>query len=238
MIIFPEYPKIIAAVSEKDMGSCRLWPDEALNRATFKNREKFFREAGVQPGNVVGALLVHSSNVMIVGVRDAGRAFADIDGFVTTDKNVFLSVTVADCLPIFLYDPKREAIGLLHSGWRGLTAGIIASGLRKMVNLGSDPKDIMAAIGPSIGVCHFEVQPDILQRFESYLSLALEKREDKLFLDLQIIATKMLEEAGVTSEHISTSGECTACLSDKYFSYRRDKPPILETMVAVIGMVK
>jgi YfiH family protein len=237
MAIFSNHPQVITGVSEKDDGSCRLWPDGALNQRSFKNRERFFHRIGVSPANVLGALPTHSNNVMTVGPNDRGRIFAGVDGFVTAAPDVFLSVTAADCLPVFLYDPVRQAVGLLHAGWRGLQNGVVAAGIRKMQSLGSDPRNILAALGPGIGPCHFEVQPDLLPHFESYLSEALQERGGKQFLDLKAIAAAELKEAGLALGHIQVESECTACLPDRYFSYRRDKPPILEVMVAVIGLL-
>jgi YfiH family protein len=233
MNIFKEHPNVIAGISKKEDGSCRLWPDEALNQRSFRNREGFFKKLNIAVPNVLGSVLTHSNNVMTVGTRDRGRVFNGVDGFVTKEKDVFLSVTVADCLPVFLYDPVLEAVSLLHAGWRGLDNGIIAVGMRKMEALGSDPRNILAAIGPHIKSCHFEVKEDTLEHFLDYPEAKIE-RDGKYFLDLETIAETQLRGAGL--ESIEKSGECTACLPAEYFSYRMERPTILEAMVAVIGL--
>ncbi len=236
MEIFSRFPTMHAALSGKGDGSCRLWhskPD--LDKITAANRERFFETRNIDPARVVSVLSEHEANVRAVGHAEAGQALPRTDGLVTRERDIYLSLTVGDCLPIYLHDPKTGTIGLLHGGWRGLAAGIIPGGIEAMRSLGAAPEDIHAAIGPSIGPCHFEGKEDVAGAFAEFPD-AHEVREAKPFLDLRAIARDMLAENGVLAERIAISKECTACLPDKYFSYRRDKPEFVETMVAVIGI--
>jgi polyphenol oxidase len=238
MHLFENYPELLAAVSGKEDGSCRvrLAGDATVDTAARENRKTFAQKIGVGYENIVSGDLVHGNTIAVVSKTDAGRVLAGVDGIVTNARGVFLSVTVADCLPVFLYDPVLGNIGLVHCGWRGLSKNIIESATAKMVlDLGSAPHNIRAAIGPGIGVCHFEVQNDVLEKFSKYRDRALKQEGGKTYLDLKRIAHLQLLREGILQDNIETSGECTHCLDSKYFSFRRDKPQVLETMMAVIG---
>ena len=236
MEIFSRFPEIQAALSTKADGSCRLWPaNPELDAITAANRLRFFESQDISPERVVGVFSEHEANVRAAGGADAGQELERTDGLVTRGKNLYLSLTVGDCLPIYIYDPSAKAIGLLHGGWRGLAAGILLAGIAAMRELGSDPANISVEIGPSIGPCHFEVKDEVAGAFADFPA-AREARGGKTFLDLRLIAREMLKKEGVPDANIAASGECTACLPKKYFSYRRDKPEFVETMVAVIGL--
>jgi YfiH family protein len=239
MKVFEDLPEVVAVISEKDDGSCRLRPsgDAVVDAAVRENRRAFVQKIGVKYDSIVAGDLVHGNAVAVVSKADAGKIFAGVDGIVVNARGIFLSVTVADCLPIFLYDAKSKALGLLHAGWRGLEDTIIYEGVRKMVTeLESTAPDIHAAIGPGIGACHFEVRDDVVQKFSEYNNAALLWREGKKYLDLKKIARHQLLHAGIPEKNIEMGDECTYCLSSKYFSYRRDKPEVLETMMAVLGI--
>ncbi|MBI1839054.1 MAG: laccase domain-containing protein [Candidatus Colwellbacteria bacterium] len=133
---------------------------------------------------------------------------------------------------------EKEAVGIAHGGWRGLSQNILEAAIQKMIQgFGSKTENIIVAIGPGIGQCHFEVEDDVLSNFKEYLPDALVTKGDKTFLDLKEIAKIQLMKSGVKDENIEISPECTHCLQEKYFSYRRDKPEIIETMMAVMGIM-
>jgi YfiH family protein len=140
---------------------------------------------------------------------------------------------VADCFPVYFFDPVSNTVGLAHSGWRG-TVGNIAGEMVKAIAAKS--ADVIAGIGPGIQVCHFEIKDDILSEFVKYPE-AIINSEGKFFVDLPKIISRQLIEAGLKSQNIESSGECTFCLKEKYFSFRRDKPKNVEAMVAYIGLL-
>ncbi|CAG1772962.1 partial Polyphenol oxidase, partial [uncultured bacterium] len=123
--------------------------------AVEENRRRFFAAAGVPPDRVVFQRQVHGATVRHVqtpGVVDA------TDGIYTATPGLYLCVTVADCVPVFLYDPEAGAVGVIHAGWRGTVAGSVAEGVAAMTReLGARPARMKAYIGPSAGVCCYVV---------------------------------------------------------------------------------
>ena len=99
---------------------------------------------------------IHSGNVIICS--ESGQLL-DTDGLITNTKNFVLSMQVADCIPIYLYDIQNKNIGLIHAGWRGVAAGIIENGINELKNLDSNPINVKVLLGPSIRQCCFEVGP-------------------------------------------------------------------------------
>lgn len=150
----------------------------------------------------------------------------EADGLMTAIPGVILTVFTADCIPVLLYDPRRRVIAALHAGWRGTAAGIVTVAVGQMASVyGSDPADILAAIGPGIGQCCFETHEDVPNAMTAamaggvlpYIQL---KENGKFAVDLKGINARRLELAGLPPEHIAVCGDCTACLRDKYWSHR------------------
>jgi len=236
--IFKDYPDLVCVLSEKKDGSMRLLGREKTNRKIRENRKRFLKKLGIEEGLVTSAGLIHGSKIKIITKKEAGKIIKNTDGLLTSERDLFLSITVADCLPIFLYERKKKIIGLIHGGWRSLAKGILFEAVKKInKELGGSPRDILAGIGPGISQCHFEVKNDVLERFNpSLLKNSTIRRQKKLFLDLKKIAQTQLINLGLKKENIEINSECTFCLSDKYFSYRREKPKIPKTMIAIIGL--
>lgn len=221
--IFGKYPGTIAIISEKKDGAMKF---------SDEKRKRFLKKIGIEDKLTVRAGLVHGNNVKIVSSREKGEKIEKTDGLITGDKNLFLTLTVADCLPIFIYDPEKGIIALVHGGWQSLAKNILARAIEKMPSF---PKNILVGIGPGISQCHFEVKEDLLVEFRDYLKDALLRQNGKNLLDLKKIAKIQLINSGVREENIEISPECTFCLPDKYFSFRREKAKKVKTMLAVIG---
>jgi len=228
---FEKYPEIYAVLSEKEDGSMRMLED----RRNEENRKNFFRKNGINPDGVISADLVHGNNIVIIE-DDSLNVIKDTDGLVTSSKNISLSVTVSDCIPIFFFDPEKNIIAIAHAGWRGIVNDIIIKTIKKIKKLGSKEENIKVAVGPGINSCHFEIKEDVLNEFDNYKNFII-RREDGIFVDLKGIIKKQLEESGVRMDNIESDDECTY-ESEKYFSYRRDKPEVTEAMIAVIGFKK
>jgi len=218
--IFKDCPNLILAFSEKSDGSMKF---------SNKNRERFFNRLGIDKNLIVRADLVHDNKVKLVSHKDAGKLIEKTDGLLTKDKNLFLVITTADCLPIFIYDPEKEIIGLIHGGWRSLANNILAKAVKDLSS------NTLVGIGPGISQCHFEVKQDVLKAFKPYLKEILKEKDNKFFLDLKKGAKLLLMKLGIKEENIELNQECTFCLKDKYFSYRRDKPENVQTMLAIIA---
>jgi YfiH family protein len=161
---------------------------------------------------------VHAATRDTAGLRPAG------DGLVTAEAGVMLGIFSADCVPILLVDSNRKIAGALHAGWRGVIADIANAGVRAMVQLGANPSDIRAAMGPSIGQCCFEVDAELGERFGDEIEGAREHvrtaRQGKAFIDLREIVRHQLARAGLAKANISSVGPCTRCASDRFFSRR------------------
>lgn len=252
--IFDKYSNLVIALSKKKDGSMKFSCDFLRgmsprqiwrgDKEIFENRKKFLAKLGININQVVSADLVHGNVVQVVTAKNRRQRIAETDGLLTNDKDTFLAITVADCLPIFLYDTENKVIGLIHGGWQSLAKDILASAIKKLIdNFGSRPENILAGIGPGIGACHFEIKEDILKHWKVRPSKRAFRQEDgKVFLDLKITTKIQLVNLGLKEENIEINPECTYCLADKYFSYRREIPPnlvgktkILKAMMAVIG---
>lgn len=179
--------------------------------------------------------MIHDINIAVVGEKDRGQIILNTDGLITDKQNIFLTVTVGDCVPIYFFDEKKKIIGLAHAGWRGVVKNISKALIEKMVSeFGLKPEDISAYIGPHLQKCHFEIKEDILLQFENEFIL---KENGIIKVDLLSMIKQQLLSLGVKSENISSSDECTYCNKEKYFSYRRDKPEKTESMITYIGII-
>lgn len=225
--VFNQFPELAVIFSTRADGDMKL---RNIDEAGVARRGAFFKQNGIQAGSVIGVEAVHGADVIRVGQREAGAAMKHVDGLFTAEPGIFLSVTAADCLALYFYDPVDKMVALVHAGWRGLARGIIAKTLRQF----EFPERVRVGVSPFIQACHFEVGADVLDMFSAHPE-AITEREGKTFLDLGIVAWRQLLEGGVKSEYTEVSSQCTACLKDVYFSYRRDGEP-LQVMVAVLGM--
>jgi len=192
-----------------------------------ENRARSFAALGRTLESLFDVWQVHSADAVYA---DAPRPVhldhhkADI---ILTDKpGVTLYMRFADCVPILFHDPKKSVVGITHAGWMGTVRGASAATVRAMTErYGSQPKDIMAAIGPSIGVDHYEVGADVIsqveQAFGPHAKRLIELRDGKTYLDLWAANRVQLEKSGV--EQIEVAGLCTACHPDDWFSHRAEK---------------
>jgi YfiH family protein len=155
---------------------------------------------------------VHGTDVHLVeqaGIHGTG------DGLICSSSGLLVGVKTADCIPILLVDPEHRVVAAIHAGWRGTAAGIAGKSVDLMAQrFGSDPSRIAAAIGPGIGLCCFEVGPEVAREFGPWDSDA------KCRLDLPSVNREQLADAGVKS--IYESGLCTMC-GTGFFSFRREK---------------
>jgi hypothetical protein len=226
--IFDNHPEVFTAFSTRADGSMH-----ALHSAD--NRNRFLNSLGIADKSV-GLILVHGSKVSKVSKEDLGKIIPETDALITSESNIFLNITVSDCLPVFFYDPVKKLVALAHAGWRGLENGILKNTVTKMVEeRNTNPQDLLVAIGPAICKEHYQIQEDLVEKFKEYPDAIIRKDND-IFLDLSLIAKMQLLTLGIAENNIEISSECTFVLPDKYFSYRRDKPKTVEPMIAVIGL--
>jgi len=226
---FQDKREVVAIMSEKSEGSMRIFKSGKND----KNREDFFKNNKIHNNILFSAEIVHSNKVALVN-KNSPKLIEGVDALVSKD-NIFLSVTVADCIPVYFYDEKNKVIAIAHAGWRGIVNGIVGNVVDKMLEIGGDINNIKIAIGPGLRVCHFEIREDILDDFSRWIEYVI-KRDNKIFVDIFGIIKKELFNKGIVDLDIFDSGRCTFCNEASYFSYRRDKPGEIEAMIAVIGL--
>ena len=170
----------------------------------------------------------HSDNIKIItkketkGWTNQSDAIEDCDALITDLKGVVLSVLTADCVPILLYDQQKEVVAAVHAGWKGTKAQIVFKTVQKMKEVyGSDPKDIIVGIAPSIGRCCYEVGEEVAQHFFD-IPEGYSVKGNKYMLDLPYINKQQLLHAGVLEVNIEMSQLCTACEVERFFSYRKE----------------
>ena len=151
------------------------------------------------------------------------QRFTEADGLITTEKDLTLLVFFADCVPILIADKKTKAIAAVHSGWKGTKDNITARAIEKFINeSGSNPDDLLFAIGPSIGICHFEVGEDVYDELTSLYGANCGKIEaDKYYLDLKQAVVNQIMKFDIPIDNIAVSDECTYC-SKNLYSFRRE----------------
>lgn len=153
------------------------------------------------------------------------------DGWISTKKGQVIGVYAADCLPIFIWDEDLKAVGVFHAGWRGLAAGMPKSAVEAFASQGFAAKKLFASVGAHVGACCYKVSPDVAEQFHPQ---ARAFDGDTIRLDLGAEAELQLKEVGVRSDRIIVSNECTSCLKDDFFSFRRDKQD--QRMLAFIAL--
>lgn len=169
---------------------------------------------------------IHSDKVVTVAGEGAGSScdLGEGDGLVTAAPGLWIGIRTADCVPVLLADPVRRAIAAVHAGWRGTAAGIAFRTLDRLAaEFGSRPDDIRAAIGPAIGVCCYEVGPDVAGEFGAGGVVETRPGAVRPFLDLASTLERQLLAAGIRPEHLGRSKDCTKCdAAGRFHSYRRD----------------
>ncbi len=240
------FPELIVGTSTRK-GGVSTGIHESMNlgfnngdnpKNVSKNYEIICKELGTEPSRIVMAKQTHKTNIRIVTERDCGKGvllpvdYDDIDALITNrpinGPSPVLCILTADCLPVFIYDQKHMAIGLVHSGWRGTVKGILEKTLDKMEQVyETQACDVLISIGP--GICRdcYEVGEDVAGEFKTAYSkqeineiLAEGKKPGKYNLDLAGAVTFTALKCGVKQENIEIQSLCTACNSKLLFSHR------------------
>ena len=230
----------LGGVSEGYLGSMNL----SYTRGDRpENVDENFRRIGEILGkdraDFVSTDQTHTANVRRVTGADRGkgivreRDYQDVDGMITDEPGLVLTAFFADCVPLFFVDPVRQAIGLSHSGWKGTVGKIGRVTVEAMEReFGTNPSDVLAAIGPSICGSCYEVGEDVAMQFRAAFPereqdissgsgpLLLPRGGGKYLLDLWEANKRVLRGAGILPEHISVTDLCTCCNPDFLFSHR------------------
>ena len=161
-------------------------------------------------------------------VVERGGLAGQADALLTSRPGLPLCISTADCLPIVLYDPRAGRLAAVHAGWRGTVRSVAAAAVRRLIEADSAPADLIAAIGPSIGPCCYEVDAPVLERLRAAFPAAWEgwvtpKGPGKWMLDLWQANLDQMAAVGVARERVDLLGLCTGCRPDLLFSYRRER---------------
>lgn len=203
-----------------------------LPENVVKNHEIIANAIGFNPENIVASKQTHTTNVKIVSKKDCGkgiyreRDYDDVDGMITNEKGIVLATYFADCVPLYMVDTKNKAIGLSHSGWRGTVGKIGKVTLDLMKETyGTNPKDVIACIGPSICRDCYEVSEDVATEFEAAFKgrekdILINKGNGKYQLDLWKCNYIIFKECGVYEENIHMPDICTCHNMEMMFSHR------------------
>jgi polyphenol oxidase len=238
-LTFDIFPKNLTHAIFTRQGGLSPEPWDSLNvgggvgderQHVWQNRDRSFAALGRERESLFDVWQVHSADVVIANaphprLDNPPEYKADI--LLTDNPQVTLFMRFADCTPILLFDPVKNAVALIHAGWLGTVkraAGEAVKGLRAAY--ASNPSDILAAIGPSIGPDHYEVGPDVIEKVRYSFgreaeSLLLEQPSGRIHFDLWKANRLALEQVGVSQ--VETAGLCTACHPEDWFSHRAQK---------------
>jgi len=192
-----------------------------------ENRRRALAALGREGQSVYDVWQVHSAHVVVAdSPRQAGTPHVQADAILTDRPGLTLLMRFADCVPVLLHDPVRKVVGIVHAGWQGTVRGVVREAISTMqAAFGSDPANVLAAIGPSIGPDHYEVGPDVIEAVSASFGAAatrlLIERQGSTFFDLWAANRLLLEEAGV--KYIEVTALCTACHLEDWFSHRAEK---------------
>jgi YfiH family protein len=193
----------------------------------LENRKRLFRVINHDIESVFDVWQVHSADVVCTDrPRYADEDHIKADGILTDSRDVTLFMRFADCVPIMLYDPEKKVVGIVHAGWQGTVKKVAEAAVRKMRTFyGSNPKNILAGIGPSICVNCYEVKSDVIDEVQSKLGeiareVIVQKPDGKTHFDMWLANKLILQSSGV--EKIEVSRICTACNHVEWFSHRAD----------------
>ncbi len=205
-------------------------------------------DLGINVSDMVMVSQKHTDRIKAVDHGNGGEmiTFAPddniYDGMITDEKNLLLCTLEADCVPVYILDPVRKAIGMVHSGWRGTASNIAVNAVRLMQNkYNSSPEDIMIVIGPHACASCYEVGSELLNDFSRNYDSSeisrffINRKGDKYHLDMTEAIIISLERIGVKAENIYDTGLCTI-ESDFLCSWRRDNP-VMRSMLTGIMLI-
>ena len=257
LAVFRKLPWLIHGFSTRPGGSSSLESENVLNLGFMEwdtrdnvlaNRRKLQSTLGAPNLGLAPLKQIHSDVIHLLSRSSADPCKGDAS--VTNQPGILLAIQAADCVPILLVDPKKRAVAAIHAGWRGTLARITEKAVGRMqLEFGSDPAHLLAAIGPSIGPCCYEVAADFVTKFTAQFADAQDYFDEartgdepnplqwlnmkppghqpppkNVRLNLRKANRSQLLAAGLRDQNIFTSDLCTACRTDLLFSHRREGP--------------
>ena len=222
--LLSRFPQLVSGLGTRKGGvspepfgmntSFKVGDDPACVRT---NRERFLAALGLVEGQLSVPAQIHGAVVRLVS--EPGR-YEACDGLLTRNPGLYLSVSIADCLPIFLFDPVAGIMGLVHAGWKGTRLGILSHALELLARESARPEDLVAWIGPGAGVCCYEVGEEVAAQFDTAHVERVQGRSPHL--NLKEANRSQLLAWGARDENIEVFPYCTICSPELLHSFRRD----------------
>ena len=209
--------KVTAFFSDRSIDFILKEGETALS---FLQKEFLSKQFGFPVTKIINIRQVHGDHVLAVAAEDLENQgpLPEADGIITNTIGIPVAVRTADCLPVFIFDPKKNCIGIVHAGWRGSEKQIALKAVKLMRDYwASAPEDLKIVFGPAIRSCCYQVG----EEFKAFFPKEIYQRDGKLFLDLVLSNRTQLLRYGVKPKNIFDLGICTCCNQD-YFSYRRE----------------
>ncbi len=222
--LFSQFPNLVFGMSTRLGG---VSPDPLGMNLSYSvgddsknvevNRSRFFRTLGITEDRFALPKQIHSN---VVKEAATPGIYPDCDALMTNTRNIVLGVSVADCVPIFLYDPVTSSIAAVHSGWRGSKQKILGVAIEALIQkYDVKPSNLVGYIGPSAGVCCYEVGEEVAAAFDD--EFVKREPDKKPHLDLKCFNKHLMLQSGLKEANIEISDDCTIC-NDLYHSFRRD----------------
>ena len=238
--IFKNIPGLIAAQSTRH-GGVSPAPYRSLNLGkntadspehVAENRRRLCRALGFEPTQLAWSKQVHGAAIQLVEAPGGADGF---DALITNTPDVYLSVSVADCTPVLVFDRRNQAVAAIHAGWRGAVAGIVLKTLEKMAGVfGTQGADCLAFVGACIDECSFEVGDEVAAQFANAFK-RFDAERGKYFVDLKKNCAWQLKDFGLPAAQIEVSPYSTVLHNGDYFSHR-EEAGITGRMLGIIGL--
>jgi len=254
---FSKLPWLVHGFSTRTGGGSSLEGERVLNLGFMEwdtpenvnaNRRKFQAALGAQDLTLLPLKQIHSA--LLRPFSDSPKEPCKGDASATNTPGLLLAIQTADCVPILLVDPQKRAVAAIHAGWRGTLSRITEKAVGRMYyEYGSKPANVLAAIGPSIGPCCYEVAADFVSKFTAQFADATDYFDEPrsgeepnplqwlnmmppghqppakgVHLDLRKANRSQLLAAGLRPQNIFVTDLCTGCRGDLFFSYRKEGP--------------
>ncbi|OGY26265.1 MAG: hypothetical protein A2Z11_00480 [Candidatus Woykebacteria bacterium RBG_16_43_9] len=234
---FSNFKKLICGFSTKKLGDMSLGSGRKSDDGKVPIN-KFVKTLGAKNPKIVLAEQTHGNEIARVSKKNAGEKVKGSDGLITKDKNLFLTVFVADCLPIVAFDPKKQIVGIAHAGWRGTLKRIAGKLIKAFKEQGSRAQDILVGFGPGVEFCHYEVKRDVADKFKrsGQKKSIMESVSGKIYLDLKLANIEQLVATGVPRANLDVSLKACTYENKDLFSYRAgDKNKRFAAVIGLIG---
>ncbi|MCE5211904.1 MAG: peptidoglycan editing factor PgeF [Deltaproteobacteria bacterium] len=219
----------LGGVSEEDYASLNIsFKEGDLESKVLQNWNRLSMAFAIPLDNFLTLNQVHGDDILVIkpfGDYLPSDGTLDYDAIVTTRENLAICIKTADCVPVFIVDRTKKIIAAVHAGWKSTALEITAKVVRKLLDkYGSNPRDILAAIGPAIGLCCFELDKESADSFRNQKDhqdfLFPGEKPDKWIVDLPQANRRQMINCGIPEENIDLSPLCTFCRQDLFFSHR------------------